>query len=307
LEKETTDTRSSFTLSGKLRDYMMLIKFSLSFMVVFSAVVSFLLVPRNGYNFKMIVILFVGGLLVTGSANAINQVVERDTDALMKRTAKRPVASGRMSVAEGWGFAIITGILGVAMLWYFFNMSSAMLAAFSLFLYAFIYTPLKKVNSVSVLVGAFPGALPCLIGWCAGFYDDPIVWKGGWALFAIQFFWQFPHFWAIAWISHKDYSNAGFKLMPSVEGPTKYSAIQAIIYSLLLLPVGLLPYYTGICEWAGTRGVISFLIVLVANLFMIWQSVRLYREMEVKAARRVMFSSYIYLPVVLLALLAAKA
>jgi protoheme IX farnesyltransferase len=307
LEKETTDTRSSFTLSGKLRDYMMLIKFSLSFMVVFSAVVSFLLVPRNGYNFKMIVILFVGGLLVTGSANAINQVVERDTDAMTKRTAKRPVASGRMSVAEGWGFAIITGILGVAMLWYFFNMSSAMLAAFSLFLYAFIYTPLKKVNSVSVLVGAFPGALPCLIGWCAGFYDDPIVWKGGWALFAIQFFWQFPHFWAIAWISHKDYSNAGFKLMPSVEGPTKYSAIQAIIYSLLLLPVGLLPYYTGICEWAGTRGVISFLIVLVANLFMIWQSVRLYREMEVKAARRVMFSSYIYLPVVLLALLAAKA
>ena len=307
MEKETTDTRSSFTLSGKLRDYMMLIKFSLSFMVVFSAVVSFLLVPRNGYNFKMIVILFVGGLLVTGSANAINQVVERDTDALMKRTAKRPVASGRMSVAEGWGFAIITGILGVGMLWYFFNMSSAMLAAFSLFLYAFIYTPLKKVNSVAVLVGAFPGALPCLIGWCAGFYDDPIVWKGGWALFAIQFFWQFPHFWAIAWISHKDYSNAGFKLMPSVEGPTKYSAIQAIIYSLLLLPVGLLPYYTGICEWASTRGVISFLIVLVANLFMIWQSVRLYREMEVKAARRVMFSSYIYLPVVLLALLAAKA
>ena len=307
MEKETTDTRSSFTLSGKLRDYMLLIKFSLSFMVVFSAVVSFLLVPRNGYNFKMIVILFVGGLLVTGSANAINQVVERDTDAMMKRTAKRPVASGRMSVAEGWGFAIITGVLGVAMLWYFFNMSSAMLAAFSLFLYAFIYTPLKKVNSVSVLVGAFPGALPCLIGWCAGFYDDPIIWKGGWALFAIQFFWQFPHFWAIAWISHKDYSNAGFKLMPSVEGPTKYSAIQAIIYSLLLLPVGLLPYYTGICEWASTRGGISFLIVLVANLFMIWQSVRLYREMEVKAARRVMFSSYIYLPVVLLALLAAKA
>lgn len=300
MKKETPDTGSSFTLSGKLRDYMMLIKFSLSFMVVFSAVASFLLVPRNGYSVKMIVLLFVGGLLVTGSANAINQVVERDTDALMKRTAKRPVASGRMSVEEGWAFAIIAGLLGVGMLWYFFNLSAALLAAFSLFLYAFIYTPLKKVNSVSVLVGAFPGALPCLIGWCAGFYDDPIMWKGGWALFAIQFFWQFPHFWAIAWIAHKDYSGAGFKLLPSVEGPTKYSAIQAIIYSLLLLPVGVLPYFAGISGW------VSLLVILIANLFMIWQSVRLYREMEVKAARRVMFSSYIYLPVVLLSLLADK-
>jgi protoheme IX farnesyltransferase len=150
------------------------------------------------------------------------------------------------------------------------------------------------------LVGAFPGALPCLIGWSAGFYNDPIAWKGGWALFAIQFFWQFPHFWAIAWIAHKDYSGAGFKLMPSVEGPTKYSAIQAIIYSLLLLPVGVLPYFVGM------SGLPSLGIVTIANLFMIWQSVQLYRKMEVKAARRVMFSSYIYLPVVLLALLANK-
>jgi len=300
LKKETPDTRSSFTLSGKLRDYMMLIKFSLSFMVVFSAVISFLLAPRNHYDLKMIVLLFIGGLMVTGSANAINQVVERDTDALMKRTARRPVASGRMSVQEGWAFAVIAGVLGVAILWYSFNMTSALLAAFSLFLYAFIYTPLKKVNSISVLVGAFPGALPCLIGWCAGFYGDTIVWKGGWALFGIQFFWQFPHFWAIAWIAHKDYSGAGFKLLPSVEGPTKYSAIQAIIYSLLLLPVGVLPYFAGMSGW------ISLVVILLANLYMIWLSVRLYREMEVKAARRVMFTSYVYLPVVLLALLLDK-
>jgi len=300
LKKETPDTTSSFTLSGKLRDYMMLIKFSLSFMVVFSAVISFLLAPRNHYNLKMIVLLFIGGLMVTGSANAINQVVERDTDALMKRTAKRPVASGRMTVQEGWAFAVITGLLGTAILGYCFNMTAALLAAFSLFLYAFIYTPLKKVNSISVLVGAFPGALPCLIGWCAGFYGDTIEWKGGWALFAIQFFWQFPHFWAIAWIAHKDYSGAGFKMLPSVEGPTKYSAIQAVIYSLLLLPVGVLPYFAGISGW------VSLVVILLANLYMIWQSVRLYREMEVKAARRVMFSSYIYLPVVLLALLLDK-
>jgi heme o synthase len=300
MEKETTDRVSSSSLSGKMRDYRMLVKFSLSFMVVFSAVVSFLLAPQNHFNLKMILILFVGGFLVTGSANAINQVVEKDTDAMMKRTASRPIASGRMSVNEGWTFAIIAGVVGVFLLGYFFNFWSAALAAFSLFLYAFIYTPLKKVNSISVLVGAVPGALPCLIGWAAGFYDDPISWPGGWALFAIQFFWQFPHFWAIAWIAHKDYEGAGFKLLPSVEGPTKYSAIQAIIYSVLLIPVGVLPYITGMSSW------ISQVIILFANFFMIWQSVQLYRKMEKSAARKVMFSSYIYLPIVLLALLADK-
>lgn len=298
MQNVQTHSSSSFTLASKLRDYMMLVKFSLSFMVVFSAVISYLLAPAIvGFNAKMILLLFTGGFLVTGSANTINQVVEKDTDALMKRTAKRPLASGRMSVAEGWTFALVSGMMGVFVLWYFFNGLSAGLATFSLFLYAFIYTPLKKVNSISVLVGAVPGALPCLIGWTAG---NDVLSAGGWALFAIQFFWQFPHFWAIAWIAHKDYSGAGFKLLPSVEGPTKYSAIQSIIYSLLLIPVGLLPY------WFGISGLVSVVIVFVANLLMVWQSVRLYREMELKAARRVMFSSYIYLPVVLLALLADK-
>jgi protoheme IX farnesyltransferase len=142
-----------------------------------------------------------------------------------------------------------------------------------------------------------PGALPCLIGWTAG-NDDAGM--GGWILFALQFFWQFPHFWAIAWVAHKDYTNAGFKLMPSVEGPTKYSAIQSVIYSLVLLPVGMLPY------WFGMSGIVSFWIVLAANLAMVLQCVRLFREMERKAARRVMFISYFYLPIVLLALLADK-
>lgn len=289
---------SSFTLAGKVRDYMMLIKFSLSFMVVFSAVISYLLAPKVvEYDWAMIIWLFVGGMLVTGSANAVNQVVERDTDAMMKRTAKRPVASGRMSVAEGWAFAIVTVVAGVVILAYFFNVLSAAVAVVSWFIYAFMYTPLKKVSSIAVLLGAVPGGLPCLIGWAAG-QDELSV--GGWVLFAIQFFWQFPHFWAIAWIAHNDYSRAGFKLMPSVEGPGKYSAIQSIIYSLVLIPVGILPYLVGM------SGIVSFWIVLAANFFMIWQSVRLYREMELKAARRVMFSSYIYLPIVLLALLADK-
>jgi protoheme IX farnesyltransferase len=298
MEQVTVKQQSSLNIAGKVKDYMMLIKFSLSFMVVFSAVISYLLAPKVvEYDWLHIILLFLGGLLVTGSANAVNQIVEKDTDAMMARTAKRPVASGRMQPAEAWAFAILAVAAGLFILGYCFNWLSAALALFSWFVYAYMYTPLKKVSAVSVLLGAVPGALPCLIGWAAG--QDELS-AGGWVLFAIQFFWQFPHFWAIAWIAHKDYSNAGFKLMPSVEGPTKYSAVQSIIYSLVLIPVGTLPYLVGM------SGMMSFVIVLIANLFMLWQSIRLYREMEKKAARRVMFTSYIYLPVVLFALLADK-
>jgi len=168
----------------KIKDYLLLIKPSLSIMVVFSSIMSFALTKgsENYVDFwRMILLLFAGGMLVTGSANAINQVVEKDTDAQMKRTAKRPVASGRMSVTEGWIFSIVTGAAGVFILGYFFNWLAAGLAAFSLFLYAFIYTPLKKVNSIAVLAGAVPGALPCLIGWAAG---DNALTLGGWILFA---------------------------------------------------------------------------------------------------------------------------
>jgi heme o synthase len=290
--------KSERVVISKLKDYSQLIKPSLSIMVVFSSVISYLLAPKVvEYDWKMIALLFVAGLLVTGSANAINQVVEKDTDAMMKRTAKRPVASGRMSVGEGWAFAIVTGAIGILMLGNFFNWLSAGIALFSLFLYAFIYTPLKKVSSISVLVGAVPGALPCLIGWAAG--NDALS-SGGWVLFLLQFMWQFPHFWAIAWIAHKDYAKAGFKLLPSELGPTKYTAIQTIIYSLLLIPVGVIPYFIGM------SGTVSFVIVAIANVFMVWRCVQLYRNMDVPSARRVMFSSYIYLPVVLLALLADK-
>ncbi len=289
---------------NKIKDYLLLMKPSLSIMVVFSSVISYLLAPKVvEYDIAMILLLFAGGMLVTGSANAINQVVEKDTDARMKRTSKRPVAAGRMSVQEGWTFAIITGALGVFILGYYFNWLTAGLAAFSLFLYAFIYTPLKKVNSIAVLMGAVPGALPCLIGWVAG--DDQLS-TGGWILFAFQFFWQFPHFWAIAWVAHKDYSSVGFKLLPANEGPTKFTAIQTIAYSLLLVPVTLLPYYTGMCSYQDTAGLISIGLIIFANLFMIGRCVALYRNMDVSSARKVMFGSYMYLPVVMLALLLSK-
>ena len=297
----TENISGSFKLAEKVKDYFQLIKFTLSFTVVFSCVVCYLLAPGISYDLKMVLLLFTAGMLVTGSANAINQAVEKDTDAVMKRTNKRPVADGRMSQQEAYVFAFIAGMLGVLMMWYFFNLASALISAASLFLYAFIYTPLKKVNSIAVLVGAFPGALPCLIGWVAGYNaDEQIWWAGGLILFGIQFLWQFPHFWAIAWVSHTDYSKAGFKLLPADKGPTKFTAIQAVMYSVLMIPVGLLPKFIGI------SGSVSLWILLACNLFMIIQCIRLYIEMDVKAARRVMFSSYIYLPIVLLALLADK-
>ena len=291
----------------KVKDYLQLMKLSLSIMVVFSSVISFLLTQGSEQyvlnRWTMVFLLFTGGMLVTGSANAINQVVEKDTDAMMKRTATRPVASGRMSVAEGWAFAIITGAAGVFILGHYFNWLAAGLAAFSLFLYAFIYTPLKKVNSIAVLVGAVPGALPCLIGWAAG---DGSLGTGGWVLFAFQFFWQFPHFWAIAWVAHKDYSTAGFKLLPADKGPTKFTALQTILYSLLLIPVTLAPFFIGMCSYEGVNGIISLSLIGLANLFMIGRCLTLYQKMDVASARQVMFGSYMYLPVVMLALLLAK-
>jgi heme o synthase len=174
-----------------------------------------------------------------------------------------------------------------------------------------VYTPLKKVNAIAVLIGAFPGALPCLIGWAAGNdsvfgYGESKDW-GGWVLFLIQFLWQFPHFWAIAWIAHKDYSGAGFKLLPAEKGPTKFTAIQTVMYAVLLIPVCVLPFVIGLTEYSTMQGKICLALVMLANLFLIAQCVRLYNEMNAKAARRVMFSSYIYLPIVLLALLASKA
>jgi protoheme IX farnesyltransferase len=287
-----------YFLKQTLTNYAQLMKFTLSFTVVFTCVICYMLAPKvMAYDWSMILLLTFAGLCITGSANAINQAVEKDTDAQMKRTANRPVASGRMSQQTAYTFAIITGVLGVAIMWKYFNFSSALLSAFSLFLYAFIYTPLKKINSIAVLVGAFPGALPCLIGYVAG--NDDFAYAG-WALFLIQFLWQFPHFWAIAWVSHTDYSRVGFKLLPAKEGPTRFTALQSIMYAVLMIPVGFIPYYLNL------TGQISMWIVLVANIFMVVQCVRLYQNMGVPAARRVMFSSYIYLPIVYLALLADK-
>jgi heme o synthase len=302
MEENTTIADSkSFVLASKVKDYFQLIKFTLSFMVVFSTVVSFLIAPYEQiytrHTLLSVLLLFVAGLCITGSANTINQVLEKDTDALMARTAKRPIASGRMSVTEGYIFAFITGLIGVGMMWYFFNLSSALVGLASLFIYGFVYTPLKKINSIAVLVGAIPGALPCLIGWVAG--TDSFS-AGGCVLFGIQFLWQFPHFWAIAWLAHEDYTKAGFKLLPSDKGPTKFTALQTIMYSAMMIPVGIMPYYYHL------SGQVSMWIVLGCNLWMLYTSILLFMKMDKSAARKVMFSSYFYLMIVFLALWADK-
>ncbi len=300
-ENKTISNSTSFVLANKVKDYFQLIKFTLSFMVVFSTVVSFLIAPYHliytRSTLLSVLLLFVAGMLITGSANSINQVLEKHTDAIMKRTAKRPVASGRMSETEAYVFAFITGVIGVGMMWYFFNFQSALVGLFSLFLYGFIYTPLKKINSVAVLVGAIPGALPCLIGWVAATDEFSI---GGWILFGIQFIWQFPHFWAIAWLAHQDYTKAGFKLLPADKGPTRFTAVQSIMYSVMMVPVGILPYAFEISCF------ISLWIVLFCNLWMVYVSVMLYVKMDAYSARKVMFSSYFYLMIVFLSLYADR-
>jgi heme o synthase len=298
--KNTISNSTSFALATKVKDYFLLIKFTLSFMVVFSSVISYLLAPNIRFNLIEVLLLFVGGMLVTGSANAINQVLEKDTDAQMKRTASRPVASGRMSANEAWAFAGIAGAIGVAIM-YRFSAEAAWLSLLSLVLYGFVYTPLKKVNSIAVLVGAIPGALPCLIGWTASFAEGMEKnWTGGLILFAIQFLWQFPHFWAIAWVAHRDYSAAGFKLLPSKQGPTRFTAIQSVMYSTLMIPVGILPYMYQI------SGQVSLWIVLGCNVAMVLLCLQLLMKMDVASARKVMFGSYIYLMIVFISLYADK-
>ncbi|TWI91497.1 heme o synthase [Chitinophaga japonensis] len=288
----------SYAVASKARDYFQLMKFNLTFMVVFSCAWGYLLVPEVEFGLLKVLLLFAGGLLVSGSANTINQVLEKNTDKLMARTASRPLPAGRLSEREAALVAVLTGAGGIAIMGLCFNWLSAVLSLVSLILYGFVYTPWKKWNSLAVLVGAIPGAMPPLIGWAAGANH---LGEGGWALFAIQFLWQFPHFWAIAWIAHQDYTRAGFKLLPAAGGPNKMTALQAVTYALLLIPAGIVPYLLKI------TGSISAIIAILAGIFFLYRAIMLYRKCDVPSARKLMFGSYIYLTIVQLALLADKA
>ncbi|MBS1777655.1 MAG: protoheme IX farnesyltransferase [Bacteroidetes bacterium] len=283
--------------ASRLRDYVQLMKPNLSTMVVFSSVVGYLLAPDIHFAWKEVLLLFAGGMLVTGGANTINQILERYSDRHMKRTRLRPMPDGRMNAPEAWFFAGLTGLVGSVLLGYFFNPFAGILSFISLLLYAFAYTPMKSRHPIAVLIGAIPGALPPLIGWVAATGSLGI---GGWILFLIQFFWQFPHFWAIAWVGFEDYEKAGIRLLPSKEGKTPYTGLQCMFYSLMLIPLAIMPRIVHL------SGNIGMWISIAAGLLYFMASVVFYLKNDHKSAMRVMFSSFIYLPVVLLALLFDK-
>lgn len=298
LQENSIKLSSSLAVASRVRDYSQLMKFNLTFMVAFSSVVGFwLAAPRDEFSVLKVLLLFLAGILVTGSANAINQLLERSTDKLMARTSVRPLPTGRVSVPEAVILASVASVGGILIMGFVFNWLSAGISALSLVLYAFVYTPWKKWNSFAVLVGAFPGALPPLIGWTAG---SNVIDEGGISLFVIQFIWQFPHFWAIAWLGYKDYLKAGFRLLPASGEPTRLTALQATMWVLLLIPAGLAPYLLKICGpyYAG--------VSVIAALFFLYRSFLLLKKCDVPAARKLMFGSYIYLTVVQLAMLADK-
>ena len=280
----------------KARAYFQLLKFRLSFTVAFSSALGYLL-GSPGVNWGRAGLVLLGGLLVTGAANIINQVFEKDLDKLMRRTENRPLPTGRITPNEAWGFCVVLAGLGLGLLAYYFNPLTAALSLFSLILYGFIYTPLKTVSPICVAVGAIPGGLPPLIGWVAA---TGYVGEAAWVLFGIQFMWQFPHFWAIAWVADDDYKRAGFKMLPTPGNRDLRTAFQIMTYTVLLIPVSLLPLVLGI------SGRVSAGVALVCGVLFTLLTVRLMRTQDRKAALSIMFASFLYLPIVQIALLLDK-
>ncbi|MCU0442313.1 MAG: heme o synthase [Bacteroidia bacterium] len=293
-QQETVIAASS--VGQKVRDYQQLIKTRLTALVVFSAAVTYLTAAKGQINWFDFTVLSIGGFLVVAASNGLNQIIERNYDLLMVRTANRPVATNRMSVTEAAIASTLMGITGVVLMGMFLNQLTSLLALASLISYAFIYTPLKRVSPVSVFVGAFPGALPVLIGWTAfsnGISTEALI------LFGVQFIWQFPHFWSIAWILDDDYKRAGFKMLPSY-GKHKNTALQNLAFTLLLIPIGFLP------TQEGFTGLTSGIIAMIAGLVMTYFAFRLYKTCDNKDAKRLMFASFLYLPLVQIAYLLDK-
>ncbi|QCR21022.1 heme o synthase [Pontibacter sp. SGAir0037] len=283
-------------MSEKVKAYFSLLKFRLSFTVAFSSAIGFIL-GKPGTNYAEIALVMLGGLLVTGSANIINQILEKDLDKMMKRTAKRPLPTGLLSVTEAAIFSFILGIAGLFLLGYFFNTLAAAISLVSLILYGLIYTPLKRINPICVFVGAIPGGLPPLIGWVAA---TGVMGVEAWILFGIQFIWQFPHFWAIAWVLDDDYKKAGFRMLPMEGGKNLKTAIQIMIYTLMLIPLSLLPLQFGM------TGTTSAFVAVVCGVLFLAQTFYLMRTCTKKAAMNIMFGSFLYLPIVQIAFVLDK-
>ena len=275
----------------KVQDYKAAIKFRLTMTVVFSSVMAFLIASVGTINWQNVLILFFGGFFVTGAANIFNQALEKDFDKLMTRTMNRPIAAGRMTVLE----AVITGgvmsILGIGFL-ALFNPWTAILGMVALVSYAFIYTPLKRIAPIAIFVGAFPGALPMLIGCAAAEGKLTLL---GLSLFVLQFLWQFPHSWSIGYLGFDDYKKAGFKFMPESNGMLDRSAGgQSLIYALFLIPVSVLPYFL------GATGMVSAVLAVVLSVGFSYFAWLFYKRYTRKSALGLMFYSIAYIPLVLI-------
>ena len=279
-----------------ISDFNKLIKLRLTLTVVFSASVSFLIGSKVQGEIIWInwFILTLGGFLVTSAANGFNEIIEKDFDKLMSRTMDRPIPSGRMNTGQALVLSLFMGIAGTLIL-VKLNFLTGVLSVFSIFLYAFVYTPMKRVSPIAVFVGAIPGALPPLIGYFAAFNHPSISWIPV-ILFIIQFVWQFPHFWAIAWVLDEDYKKAGFRLLPTTYRD-KISATITLISTIILIPVGLMPVFYNF------GGYIYGVIAVIGGLYFSWQALRLYNNLDTVSAKKLMYASFFYLPVLQLTLL----
>lgn len=283
-------TKNTFSLKSIFTDFKEITKAGLAISVLFSSVAGYLLGVNDANPFKWstLAVLAIGGYCMVGASNAFNQVIEKDIDSLMDRTKNRPVPSGRMSPTLALIVASLLTIIGIALL-YTINAKSAMFAAISIFLYTSIYTPLKTVTSLSVFVGAFPGAIPFMLGWVAATGEFGI--EAG-TLFLIQFFWQFPHFWAIGWFLYEDYEKAGIFMLPTGKKDRK-TALQIILYTVWLIIASLLPSlgFTGQLFITPIAAILVFLL----GLWMLFYAVRLYQLRTAKAARTLMLVSVSYI------------
>jgi protoheme IX farnesyltransferase len=283
-------------VAAKARAYWELLKFRLSFLVAFSCGFGYVLASSE-VNWITLAMLFLGGFLLSGSSVIINQIIEKDLDSLMVRTMNRPLPTYRVSVNEATSVAVFCLLAGVTILMFYTNLLTTTLSVVSMILYGFVYTPLKRVGPIAVFVGAIPGALPPLLGWVAAtgsISHEALI------IFGIQFIWQFPHFWAIAWVSDDDYKRAGFKLLPSGGKKDLNTAVQIMIYTMFLIPLGLLPATFGI------TGLNSAIVVTVCGVLFFAQTFSLMRSGDRKSALKIMFGSFLYLPIVQIAYLLDK-
>ncbi|WP_366519447.1 heme o synthase [uncultured Dokdonia sp.] len=282
-----SDVASHIIAVSPWQDFKEITKMRLSISVVFSSVAGYFL-GTSEIDWAIVVMLAVGGYFMVGASNAYNQVLERDLDALMDRTKNRPVASGRMSVKTALGIAILFTILGLVTLFYI-NPQTAMFGGISIFMYVLLYTPLKTKTPLSVFVGAFPGAIPFMLGWVAATNDFGI--EPG-TLFMIQFFWQFPHFWAIGWFLFDDYKKGGFFMLPTGKRD-KGTAVQIILYTIWTILISLVPAF------GVTGGLflspIAAIIVGGLGLFMLYWAIKLYQKRDAATAKKLMLSSVTYI------------